>query len=74
MNPQVSSEKDFEMVNAVDTANEQEFLAQNGFTPDEIVSLLYLRQWYQNGGSDRIEVIRHLEFLKMLVANGKIEL
>ena len=74
MNPQVSSEKDFEMVNAVDTANEQEFLAQNGFTPDEIVSLLYLRQWYQNGGSDRIEVIRHLEFLKMLVANGKMEL
>lgn len=74
MNPQVSSEKDFEMVNAVDTANEQEFLAQNGFTPDEIVSLLYLRQWYQNGGSDRIEVIRHLEFLKMLIANGKMEL
>ena len=74
MNPQVSSEKDFEMVNTVDTANEQEFLAQNGFTPDEIVSLLYLRQWYQNGGSDRIEVIRHLEFLKMLVASGKMEL
>ena len=74
MNPQVSSEKEFEMVNAVDTANEQEFLAQNGFTPDEIVSLLYLRQWYQNGGSDRIEVIRHLEFLKMLVASGKMEL
>ena len=32
---------------------EQELLAQLGFTTEEIASLLWLRQWYQTGGSDR---------------------
>ncbi len=50
-----------------------DMLVQEGFTSDEILSLLWLRQWYQNGGSDRTEVIRHLEFLKLLVLNGKME-
>jgi hypothetical protein len=36
--------------------------------------LLWLRQWYQNGGSDRMEIVRHLEFMKLLLLNGKIEL
>ncbi len=53
---------------------ETELLAQSGFSQDEIVSLLWLRQWYQNGGSDRVEVVRRLEFLRLLVVNGKIEL
>jgi hypothetical protein len=53
---------------------ETDVLVQSGFTQDEVVSLLWLRQWYQNGGSDRVEVVRHLEFLKLLVQNGKIEL
>jgi hypothetical protein len=57
-----------------ETVTETELLAQNGFTQDEIVSVLWLRQWYQNGGSDRVEVIRHLEFVKLLVLNGKIDL
>jgi len=51
---------------------ETEALAQKGFTQDEIASLLRLREWYQHGGSDRIDVIRHLEFLKFLVSNGKL--
>ena len=57
-----------------ETVAETELLIENGFTADEIVSLLWLRQWYQNGGSDRMEVVRHLEFIKLLVLNGKIDL
>ena len=57
-----------------ETVTETELLTENGFTADEIVSLLWLRQWYQNGGSDRMEVVRHLEFIKLLVRNGKIDL
>ncbi len=52
---------------------ETEALAQCGFTQEEIASLLRLREWYQHGGSDRINVIRHLEFLKFLVSNGKLQ-
>ncbi|MFL5591382.1 MAG: hypothetical protein ACJ797_06140 [Ktedonobacteraceae bacterium] len=53
---------------------ETEDLAQHGFEQVEITSLLRLREWYQNGGSDRIGVVRYLEFLKFLVRNGKLEL
>jgi len=75
MNPQIQSENPIEMVKNLETATtEQETLAQSGFSPDEIISLLWLRQWYQNGGSDRVEVVRRLEFLKLMVASGKIEL
>ena len=74
MNPQTQSEKQFDMVNAVETVDEETCLAQQGFTQDEIVSLLYLRQRYQAGGSDRVEVVRRLEFLKLMVTQGKIEL
>ena len=56
------------------TIPERDELAQYGFTTDEIVSLLWLRQWYQNGGSDRVEVLRHWEFLKLLVGSGKLDL
>ena len=63
------------MQNNVETStDDMALLTQSGFTSDEIVSLLWLRQWYQNGGSDRTEIIRHLEFLKLLVLNGKMEL
>lgn len=61
-----------------DTTNtaisETEELVLNGFTQDEVISLLWLRQWYQHGGSDRMEVVRHFEFLKHLLQSGKIEL
>ena len=74
MNPQIQSEKEFDIVNNADIAiTETDTLTANGFTSEEIVSLLYLRQWYQTGGSDRVEVVRRLEFLKLMVMNGKIE-
>jgi hypothetical protein len=56
-----------------ETVAETDALAQEGFSTDEITSLLWLRQWYQNGGSDRVVIMRHLEFIKLLVLNGKIE-
>jgi len=52
---------------------EKDELVASGFTTEEIVSLLWLRQWYQTGGSDREPIVRHLEFLKLLVLNGKLE-
>lgn len=76
MNPQIQSEKHLELLTNAETATietEAAALSQIGFTADEVVSLLWLRQWYQNGGSDRIEVLRRLEFLKLMVMNGKIE-
>jgi hypothetical protein len=74
MNPQIQSEKELEIVNNADIAiTETDALTENGFTSEEIVSLLWLRQWYQNGGSDRVEVLRRLEFLKLMFTNGKIE-
>jgi hypothetical protein len=74
MNPQIQSEKELELINNTEIAiTETDALIQNGFTSEEIVSLLWLRQWYQNGGSDRVEVLRRLEFLKLMVMNGKIE-
>jgi len=56
------------------TVSETDALAESGFSQDEIISLLWLHQWYQTGGSDRMQIVRHLEFLKLLVVNGKIEL
>ena len=64
-----------EMITPVETAEtETDVLVECGFSQDEIVSLLWLRQWYQHGGSDRVEVLRHLEFLRLLVVNGKVDL
>ncbi len=71
MNPQTQP---LEMVQNTETAtSEMETLVQCGFTTDEIASLFWLRQWYQSGGSDRIEIVRHLEFIKLLVISGKME-
>ena len=58
-----------------------ERLAAGGFTSsaplarrqEEIVALLWLQQWYQAGGSDRVEVLRHWEFLKHLILTGKLD-
>ncbi len=47
-------------------------LAQCGFTAEEIAALFWLRQWYQMGGSDRMELVRHWEFLKWLVMTGRL--
>ena len=73
MNPQIHSEEQLITITETETT-EMDTLTQSGFTSDEILSLLWLRQWYQNGGSDRTQVIRHLEFLKLLVLTGRIEL
>jgi hypothetical protein len=59
-------------MDAQPTSMETEVLAQSGFTPKEIASLLWLRDWYQREGSDRVELVRHLEFLKFLVKTGKL--
>lgn len=75
MNPQIQTEKELTITNTTDiTINETDVLLQNGFTSDEVVSLIWLRNWYQTGGSDRAEVVRYLEFLKLLVVSGKMEL
>ncbi len=47
-------------------------LAQSSFTAEEIVALCWLRGWYQSGGSDRLQLVRHWEFLKWLVVTGKL--
>ncbi len=52
---------------------EYDELTQHGCTDEEIVCLLWLRQWYQAGGSDRVPLVRHWEFLKFLVGRGRIE-
>ncbi len=75
MNPQINSEEHLiTETNLETTTTDMDMLAQAGFTSDEVLSLLWLRQWYQNGGSDRTDIIRHLEFLKLMVLSGKIAL
>lgn len=74
-NPQTQSEQAFANGHAVETeASEGETLARLGFTDDEIISLLWLRQWYQHGGSDRVEIVRNLEVLKEQVSQGQLDL
>ena len=74
MNPQIHVEEQLHMGTHLQAVSlEQERLVQSGFTAEEIVSLLWLRQWYQTGGSDRHQLVRRWEFLKLLVGNGKLE-
>ena len=56
------------------TSTEQELLAGWGFSDEEITTLLWLQLWYQTGGSDRALMVRHLEFLRLLVRSGELEL
>ena len=72
MNQQIHSEE--HVIAETTTTNDVDMLVQEGLTSDEIMSMLWLRQWYQNGGSDRTEVVRRLEFIKLLVLNGKMEI
>lgn len=53
---------------------EQEQLSQWGFSTEEIGSLLWLGQWYQTGVSDHAAMLRSLEFLRLLVRSGELEL
>jgi hypothetical protein len=56
------------------TATDLERLAACGFPSEEIVALLWLQQWYQAGGSDRVELVRRWGFLKHLVLTGKLDM
>jgi hypothetical protein len=75
MNIHISTQEQDEMTVYTDAmVTDREELAADGFTSEEIVSLLWLRQWYQTVGSDRVAVLRHWEFLKLLVLTGKLAL
>ena len=75
MNPQVHAEEQLNIATHVETVVlEREWLVQNGFTPEEIVALLWLRRWYQVGGSDRMHLVRNFEFFKLLVKSDKLEM
>lgn len=74
MNIDMNTKKHSEMAAHRETIRtDMERLVGYGFSPEEIVSLLWLQKWYQGGGSDRIEVVRRWEFLQFLVLNGKLE-
>ena len=75
MNTQPLTEAQLEMSSYSEIAlDETALLAGWGFNSQEIASLLRLRQWYQTGGSDRATMVRHLEFLRLLVETGELEL
>ena len=75
MNSDIQAVEQLERETQVQGARtESDMLAQCGLSAEEIVALLWLRQWYQTGGSDRVQVLRQLEFLKFLVLHGKLEL
>ena len=75
MNPQMQKEAQRELSTySAIAVSETDLLTSWGFDPHEIVSLLWLRQWYQMGGSDRATMVRHLEFLRLLVRSGELEL
>jgi hypothetical protein len=48
-------------------------LAECSFRSEEMVALVFLQQWYQTGGSDRMALVRHWEFLKFLVLTGTVD-
>jgi hypothetical protein len=74
MNSQITITEIRESTRLVETtANDIEALTQCGYSEDEIISLLWLRQHYQSGGSDRASIVRYLEFLRHLVMSGKLE-
>lgn len=59
MNHQIQAEEERTMAMCVET--------------EEIVAFLWLRRWYQTGGSDRMELLRHWEFLKWLIRASMLE-
>jgi hypothetical protein len=74
MNSQIIITEMSESTTVVETTTSDiDALTQCGYSEDEIISLLWLRQRYQSGGSDRASVVRYLEFLRQLVMSGKLE-
>ena len=75
MNTHIDVEERLEMDATLQMAgSEIDMLVRCGFSREEIAALLWLRQWYQTSGSDRVQIVRHLEFLKLLVLHGKLAL
>jgi hypothetical protein len=75
MNTDIQVKEQPEMETQVQaTRTETDNLVQCGLSAEEIVAMLWLRQWYQTGGSDRFQIVRHLEFLRFVVLHGKLEL
>lgn len=75
MHPHMQTETHAELSTSSDIAvSETNLLVGCGFTSHEIASLLWLRQWYQTGGSDRAPMVRHLEFLRFLVQSSELEM
>jgi hypothetical protein len=74
MNPTITLKAEFEST-TIEEAIIPDFdiLTACDFSAEQIVSLLELRHRYQSGGSDRAAVIRHWEFLRLLVASGRME-
>jgi hypothetical protein len=74
MNPDILVKAQFARSPSLEIdASERDRLAECGFTAEEIAALLWLRHWYQSGGSDRKQLVRHWEFLKLLVMTGRLE-
>jgi len=73
MNQPIQAEELITQTHLETDASERGKLVQCGFTTEEIMALLWLRRWYQTGGSDRMELVRHWRFLKLLVITGRLE-
>ena len=75
MHSQFRAKAQLAMIPSLETdAYERDWLSQWGFTAEESIALFWLRQWYQTGGSDRMSILRHWEFLKQLVMTGRLEM
>ncbi|HEY6285901.1 MAG TPA: hypothetical protein VIX20_09585 [Ktedonobacteraceae bacterium] len=74
MNPYITLKEAIETMTIEKTVvSDFDILTTCDFSAEQIVSLIELRQRYQSGGSDRASVIRHWEFLRLLVASGRME-
>ena len=74
MNPYSTLKEDIETTTIEETVvSDFHTLTTCDFSAEQIVSLIELRQRYQSGGSDRASVIRHWEYLRLLVTSGRME-
>jgi len=74
MNHRIQADEERNIATRVEAeAAERDQLTRCGFSTEEIVDLLWLRRWYQSGGSNRIPLVRHWEFLKRLVRSGRLD-
>jgi hypothetical protein len=76
MNRYTQREAQLELQTQAETPSTEAAPHPTGFTAEEGASLLWLRQWYQRGGSDFLgsKTARRLEFLRFLVESGAIAL